>query len=62
MGKETGAGCTAAPTEAANFEGPLNNYSHARFTHERMAEMRKVRALLKMSNEELLALLSRTNG
>jgi hypothetical protein len=44
---------------SGNLEGPANsNYRHGRYTPERMAEMRKVRAILKMSNEQILALLA----
>ena len=47
---------------SGNLKGPANsNYRHGRFTREYMAEMRKVRALLKMSNEQLLTLLCRAD-
>ena len=48
---------------SGNLKGPANsNYRHGRFTRERMAEMRRVRAVLKMSNEQLLALLGHAEG
>ena len=47
---------------SGNLKGPANsNFRHGRCTREHMAEMRKVRAILKMSNEQVLALLGRAD-
>ena len=47
---------------SGNRKGAANsNFRHGRCTREHMAEMRRVRSFLKMSTEEVLALLGRVD-